>query len=200
MIVIVDYGLGNLRSIQKSFDRIGHHSIISNRFEDINSASKLVLPGVGNFQHAMSNINELGLKSKLDNLVLNENKPILGICLGMQLMTKSSEEGNVNGFGWINAVTKKFKVDYKIPNIGWSKSKFLFENQLNKGIKLSDEFYYVHSYYVETFDNKINIFVTNYRNDFVSGFAYDNIFGVQFHPEKSYEPGLILLDNFAKIK
>lgn len=199
MIVIIDYGIGNLRSVQKSFNRTGNDAIISNDLNEIHEATKLVLPGVGNFKHAMINLYESGLLDKINHKVLDQKIPILGICLGMQMMTKYSEEGNVDGLGWIDASTKRFNIDKKVPHIGWGKSEKIVNSKLTNGIDIADEFYYVHSYYVDTNDKNLNLFESCYGHNFVSGFCLNNIYGVQFHPEKSYDAGLRLLSNFAKI-
>ena len=199
MIVIIDYGVGNLRSVQKSFERAGVVAIITNDIGLITEATKLILPGVGNFEHAMKSLNSSGLLQTINHKVLVEKTPILGICLGMQLMTRFSEEGNTEGLGWVDAITKKFKIDYKVPHIGWSTSEEVKENKFTKGISTSDEFYFVHSYYVETKNKELNMFETNYSHNFVSGFCKDNIYGVQFHPEKSYSKGIQLLKNFSEL-
>jgi len=199
MIVIIDYGVGNLRSVQKSFERAGVKAIISNDKEVINEASKLILPGVGHFEHAMNSLKNSGLLKTINTKVLEGNTPILGICLGMQLMTKFSEEGNIEGLGWVDAKTRKFNIDFKVPHIGWSTSEKVKENKFTKGVEISDEFYFVHSYYVETEDDSLNMFETKYSHKFTSGFCKGNIYGVQFHPEKSYSKGIQLLKNFSEL-
>jgi len=199
MVVIIDYGVGNLRSVQKSFERAGINTIISNDIKKISLANKLVLPGVGHFKHAIVSLKNSGLLDTLNKRVLDDKIPILGICLGMQLMTEFSEEGNLKGLGWIKAKTKKFKIDLKVPHIGWTTSKFVKSNKFTLGVDTSDEFYFVHSYYVETENENDNLFIANYSHNFVSGFNKDNIYGVQFHPEKSYKQGIQLLKNFANL-
>lgn len=197
-IVIVNYGVGNLRSVKKAFEKAGAEVEISNDIEEIKAASKLVLPGVGNFKVGMSKLLSSGLVDVLKEQVQLKKKPILGICLGMQLMTKRSEEGNIEGLNWIEAETLKFKIDYKVPHIGWNTLK-------NKSIKLLEnidddkEFYFTHSYYVKVLDEKIPHVKTKYGIDFHSGFQFENIYGFQFHPEKSYEPGIKLIQNFINI-
>ena len=147
----------------------------------------------------MNSLKRSGLLEDLNTLVLEVKTPILGICLGMQLMTKYSEEGQTSGLGWVNATTRKFQVDYKVPHIGWSSSENIVENKFTKGINVFDEFYFVHSYYVETHDKSLNIIETKYQHKFTSGFRKNNIYGVQFHPEKSYSKGIQLLRNFAEL-
>ncbi|MEQ9278748.1 MAG: imidazole glycerol phosphate synthase subunit HisH [Balneola sp.] len=203
MIVIIDYHMGNLHSVRKAFKRIGVETKISSNIEDIKNAKKLVLPGVGNFKHGMFKLNELGLIDILNQEVLNNKKPILGICLGMQLFTSFSEEGNVKGLCWIDATSKKFDfskntIKAKIPHMGWNTVLKSRESNLLKGINEENFFYFVHSYYVST--NKANekLAVTKYKIEFTSIVEKENIMGVQFHPEKSHDSGLNLLKNFSK--
>lgn len=202
-VVIIDYNMGNLRSIQKRFEKNGRQAIISNNFSEIEKADKLILPGVGHFKIAMNKIEEMGLKSLLDYKVLEQKTPILGICLGMQLMAKHSEEGNANGLGWFDANVLKFniqdKLKYKIPHIGWNDIEIQKNNPLFKGIEESKKFYFVHSYHIVCCDTNDILTKTEYEYTFTSSIWRDNIFGVQFHPEKSHEQGDILLSNFYQI-
>lgn len=199
MIVIVDYGMGNLGSIVNMIKKVGHTCLISSDLEDIKQATKLIFPGVGSFDNGMRNLKELDMIKVLNQKVLVEKIPILGICLGMQLMTKTSEEGTSSGLGWINAQTKKFVSDtLKIPHMGWNiinhqkESKLFDENESEK------RFYFVHSYYV-TCESKEDILTyTNYGHTFVSSFEKENILGVQFHPEKSHNFGMKLVKNFME--
>jgi len=202
MIVIIDYGMGNLRSVQKAFERIRVPATISSNANDIKTADKLVLPGVGHFERGISNLKDRGLFELLNELVQDKKKPILGICLGMQLMTEFSEEGNCNGFGWLKAKTQKFSFKsngLKIPHMGWNNLSIKNSDTLFKDITTDNFFYFVHSYYVSC-DNETDILTeTSYGNGFVSSFQSGNIFGCQFHPEKSHDKGLQLLKNFAEI-
>lgn len=199
MIVIVNYGLGNLRSVQKAFKRAGAEVVISSDLEIIEKADKLVLPGVGHFYEGMKKMNEItNLIPVLNNQVLNRKKPILGICLGMQLMTKFSEEGNVKGLGWVNADTKKFSTTLKVPHIGWN-TVLWEDNELMNGLNKNDDFYFTHSYYVTSESKNNHLLYTNYGIEFVSGFAHQNIYGVQFHPEKSHSSGIKLIKNFIDL-
>lgn len=199
MIVIIDYGVGNLRSVQKSIDRSGFKAIISNNIIDIKNSSKLILPGVGNFKHAINKLKSSLFIDEINHQVLEKKTPILGICLGMQLMTKFSDEGNCEGLGWIDANTVKFNCGYKIPHIGWNTNFYVKKNILSEGISKKDEFYFVHSYFVKTNNKNDDLFRSKYGNEFVSGFAKENIFGLQFHPEKSYDAGIKILKNFCNL-
>ena len=202
MIVIVDYGMGNLRSVQKAFERIRVPVKISKNINDILKAEKLVLPGVGHFARGISNLRERKLFEVINEVVLKEKKPILGICLGMQLMTDFSEEGNCHGFGWIKSRTLKFAFKsngLKIPHMGWNNLLINKSRSLFKGINSENFFYFVHSYYVVCEDENNVSAETNYGNKFVSALQKENIYGCQFHPEKSHDSGLLLLKNFANI-
>ena len=197
-IIIIDYGVGNLRSVKKAFKRAGCEVKISANENDIIQADKLVLPGVGHFYEGMKKLKEANLISILNEQVVNKKKPILGICLGMQLMTKFSEEGNIQGLGWINAKTKKFDINLKVPHIGWNTIEWK-QNSLMKGLNVKDDYYFTHSYYVIANNEDNQILYTNYEIKFVSGFANENIYGVQFHPEKSHNAGIALIKNFINL-
>ncbi len=204
MIVIIDYGIGNLRSVQKAIEKICSKVTISSRVEDILRAKKLILPGVGHFVKGMKNLQERGLDKVLKQKVIDENTPILGICLGMQLMTNYSEEGKYKGLGWINATTIRFNFgdninQLKIPHMGWNNININNNNILLDGVSDKDMFYFVHSYYVKCIDENDVILKTNYGIEFHSAFNRDNIFGTQFHPEKSHFAGLKVLSNFIKL-
>jgi glutamine amidotransferase len=202
MIVIIDYGLGNLNSILNKFERMGFNAIISSDIEDIEKAEKLILPGVGSFNAGMENLRKQNLISILNKKVISDKIPILGICLGMQLFTKKSEEGNVNGLGWIDAETKRFEferrdITFRIPHMGWNTIKIKTESSLLEKIDENSKFYFVHSYHVFCNDENDIIAKTNYGYDFPSIIQKGNIFGIQFHPERSQKIGLNLLKNFA---
>ncbi len=200
--VIIDYGMGNINSIRNMLRYLGYSAEVSYDTEKILSADRLILPGVGNFGKAMENINKRNLKSVLDEAVLNKAVPILGICLGMQLMLSWSEEGNCAGLGWFEGNVNKFHFDdssIKIPHMGWDFIKERNESFLLTDLPDDSRFYFVHSYYV-TCDNKTeSIAVTDYGGDFTSIIGRKNIFGVQFHPEKSHKFGMKLFDNFMRI-
>jgi glutamine amidotransferase len=202
MIVIVDYGLGNLRSIEKAFKRIGCVALISSKKDDILRAEKLVLPGVGNFKQGMENLKNRELIKPLNEAVSVKGIPVLGICLGMQLMAGSSEEGNCAGLGWIDAEVVKFNfekdTELKIPHIGWNSVKRSIDEKLFASIDQEAEFYFVHSYCVLKPGNAASFGTTFYGMEFVSYFRKENIHGAQFHPEKSHQAGLALIKNFVQ--
>lgn len=203
MIVIIDYDLGNLGSIQNMISRIGYGSVVSKKREDIQTADKLILPGVGSFDKGMENIQKLQIDEVLRIAVIENKKPLLGICLGMQLLTNSSEEGNLPGLGYLNASVKKFKFDdtqnhLKIPHMGWNTIVVNGASKLLEGMPADCRFYFVHSYCVNCNQPENIIASTKYGINFVSAFQKDNIAGVQFHPEKSHKYGMKLLKNFLE--
>ena len=202
MIAIVDYGMGNVGSIKNMLKYIGKESVISSDPDKINKASKLILPGVGSFDMAIENIKKYNLYEVLNIKALKEKIPILGICLGMQILTNSSEEGISEGLGWIDANTIKFKLDkikYKVPHMGWNTVKIYNENLLSRNFNSDTRFYFVHSYYVKVNDNKNSILKTHHDISFDSAINNENIYGVQFHPEKSHKNGMQLFKNFINI-
>ena len=202
-IVIIDYGLGNLSSVKRGFQRIGVETQISSSLTEIEDANKLVLPGVGHFSEGIKNINKLGMWDMLNNKVLTEKTPILGICLGMQLMGNNSEEGDATGFGWIEAEVKRFdmedKIRYKVPNIGWNNTKIINNNKLSFALTDRNYFYFVHSYHMICGDPRDVWMRSSYETEFVSAINKGNIFGTQFHPEKSHSAGLKILKSFAEL-
>jgi glutamine amidotransferase len=200
--IIIDYNLGNPKSIKNMLGYLGVDSKITTDSNDILNASHLILPGVGHFRHGMEQLEKLGLIEVLKEAVMDYKKPILGICLGMQLLTEFSEEGNLDGLGFIDAQTKKFDLDdpkLKIPHMGWNTVKFNKESELTTEIRPNPRYYFVHSFYVECNAKDDVLCTTNYGQEFVSGFQRENIFGLQFHPEKSHKFGMELLANFCKI-
>lgn len=205
MITIVDYGMGNLGSIKNMFKYIGIEATIESDVDKIKNASKILLPGVGSFDTAMKKINETNLKEVLNEKALKEQVPVLGICLGMQLLTDSSEEGAFSGLGWIPAQTISFKnrIDnkYRIPHMGWNTVNKSNKSELTEDFETFDEvrFYFVHSYFVQVKDEKHSILKTSYGLDFDSAIQKDNIYGAQFHPEKSHKFGMKIFENFARI-
>jgi len=202
-IVIIDYGMGNLRSIGNKFKRLGISYDITNDLIKIEKADKIVFPGVGHFKTAMERIKSLGLLEILNKKVKEDIVPIFGICLGVQLFCKHSEEGDVDGLGWIDAEVVRFrikdKLKYKVPHIGWNDVKIVNSNSLDKFVKAEDKFYFVHSYHINCFDKSAIWMMTSYEYEFVSAVHKDNIYGTQFHPEKSHDVGMELLKKFAKL-
>jgi glutamine amidotransferase len=203
MIAIIDYGMGNLRSVVKAFQRINANVLVTSVAQEIEKASAIVLPGVGHFATGMEQLRKLKLKEIICEQVVVKKKKILGICLGMQLLTNKSEEGNAEGLCLIDAETKHFNNflksgDLKIPHMGWNNIKIKIKTDFSAGISEEDFFYFVHSYFVECRNDRDVIFSTEYGIEFHSGFRHENIYGLQFHPEKSYDPGLKLLSNFFR--
>jgi glutamine amidotransferase len=202
MIVIVDYKMGNLGSVSNIIKKNGHTSIISSDIATIASASKIILPGVGSFEKAMNNLNELGLIDVLNEKVVQQKTPTLGICLGMQLMTNYSEEGNVKGLGWVNAKTVKFELpnspELKIPHMGWNEVNFPRDHFLCENYQEKPRFYFVHSYHVVCENDNNKLMTTKHGIEFTSAIVKDNITGVQFHPEKSHKFGMTLFKNFIE--
>ena len=203
MITIIDYNTGNLGSIKNMLKRIGINSQISNNISTIEKADKLILPGVGHFDYGMQQLQQSGLIPVLNKKVLEDKTPILGICLGVQLLTEISEEGIEKGLGWIKGKAvafdkSKLESNQKVPHMGWTnifdyKKSKLFEKMFDK-----PRFYFVHSYHL-ALDNKDDCLVTaNYGYEFAAGIEHENILGVQFHPEKSHKFGMKILENFCK--
>ena len=199
-VAIVDYGLGNLRSVEGAVEKVGHEPVISQRVEDLESADKLILPGVGAFGDGMANLRGMGLVDSLTRLVMEEKKPVLGICLGSQLLAReSSEFGHYEGLGWIEAsVTRISAKDngLRVPHVGWNQLIKTRDSVLFDGIPDDALFYFVHSYVVNCDDTDIVIGECDYGTMFAAAVQKDNIYATQFHPEKSQLDGLRLLGNF----
>jgi glutamine amidotransferase len=202
MITIIDYGIGNIGSIINMLTYIGVKSRATSDPDKIYNSTKLILPGVGSFDTAMHKINNInGLKESLSHKVLKDQIPLMGICLGMQLITNSSEEGKLPGLGWIDANAKKFPVlkRLKVPHMGWNNVRIISPNKITKNLSDKEKYYFVHSYYVSVKDQKYSLMKTKYGLDFDSGIFFENIYGFQFHPEKSNKYGMKLLKNFSEI-
>lgn len=191
-IAILSYGAGNVASVHNALERLGINTIITDKPNELMMADKLIFPGVGHATHAMENIKSKGL----DKVLKSFDRPLLGICLGMQLMGKMSEEGSTQGIGLMDFNVKLFKINEKVPHMGWNSIETT-ENPLFKGIPNGSFFYFVHSYYAEVSEETIA--TCNYSLPFTAAANKDNFFGVQFHPEKSGEMGLEILNNFINI-
>ena len=203
MITILDYGLGNIGSLKNMFKRIRQNVNITSSPCQIIKSTKIVIPGVGSFDEAMNRINNIkGLREALNLKALHHKIPILGVCLGMQLLTHKSEEGTLDGFKWIPGETKKFPKSskFKIPHMGWNEvSSRNSKSKLIENIKHDDRYYFVHSYYVKVHNENHSLLKTKHNIEFDSAINKDNLYGVQFHPEKSHKYGMKILKNFSEI-
>jgi imidazole glycerol-phosphate synthase subunit HisH len=201
-ISILDYGMGNIGSICNSFSRLGVASTVVSKPSELESAHCIVIPGVGSFDEGMKNLEQLGLLGVLRHKALVERVPVLGICLGMQLMTQSSEEGVRAGLGWFSTSTCRFPADVKpLPHMGWRQVAFNKEHPLIAGISEDSEFYFVHSYFPKSQESITGSVLGRslYGGSFIVGLASENLMGVQFHPEKSHGAGTRLLRNFVQL-
>lgn len=202
-ISILNYQMGNISSVMRALTKNNIEGRIISTYDEIINSEKIILPGVGHFGKAINYLKSNKLDEALNRVIIQEKKPILGICLGMQLMCNKSEEGETSGLGWFDASITKIKVKdalrYKIPHIGWNKADRVKESQLFKGIKPEDEFYFVHSFCIENTVKEEILCETIFESKFISALNIDNIYGVQFHPEKSHEVGFQLLKNFAEL-
>lgn len=205
MIGIINYGSGNIQAVANIYKRVGVNHRIINTKNDFDRVENLILPGVGAFDATMNVLNNSGLRDVLDYHVLVREKPVLGICVGMQIMSNGSEEGVVEGLGWIKGKVKKFdisKLNQKpfLPHMGWNKVKPVSNSFLFNNMDSVLGFYFVHSFYFETEKQESILAKTYYGDDFTSAINDRHIFGVQFHPEKSHNNGITLLTNFADFK
>lgn len=198
MTAIIDYGMGNLGSVKKAFEYFGDEAVITSDKAKIETAKAIVLPGVGAFPKAMENLDKLSLITVIQNEV-KKGKPFLGICLGFQLLFDKGEEGRIcEGLSLVEGEVKKFAVSLKIPHIGWNEVKVKKETPFSETIKDGEYFYFVHSYYASVRNKEDILFTTEYEIEFTSAVAKDNVYGTQFHPEKSQDKGLLLIENFIK--
>lgn len=204
MITIVDYGLGNIKAFANIYNRLGFPCKIAKNATDLASANKIILPGVGSFDHAMQSLEQSGMRPTLDDLVLNHHIPVLGVCVGMQMLAKSSEEGILPGLAWIDGHVKKFDPsklgeNQPLPHMGWNNLKIVSKNPLVKGLPEDPFFYFLHSYYFICDQQESVLAYTYYGDNFCSIVQQVNIFGIQCHPEKSHINGVTLLKNFGEL-
>lgn len=204
MITIIDYGLGNIKAFVNVYERLNVKTKIAHTPEDIKGATKIILPGVGAFDYAMAQLKASGMRDELENQVLGNKIPVVGICVGMQMLAKSSDEGNLPGLGWIDGEVKLFDsnlIPYKtrLPHMGWNSIKPVNGNPLMSDFNIDSRFYFLHSYYFVCHNEDEIISTTEYGATFASAVNKDNIYGIQFHPEKSHSNGVQLLKNFAML-
>lgn len=204
MITIVDYGLGNIRAIINIYKSLNIPVNVASTIAELSRAKRIILPGVGAFDWAMSRLNESGMRHCLDDLVKLEKRPVLGICVGMQMLAKGSEEGILPGLGWVDAEVKKFDQTSftqktRLPHMGWNNALPKKTDCLFRDLKPEPSFYFLHSYYFSPLHSNDTLAVTDYNGSFASAIRLNNIFGVQFHPEKSHQWGIQLLKNFSEL-
>jgi glutamine amidotransferase len=204
MITIINYGCGNIKAIQNVFHKLSIQTKVATTIGDLEGAEKLVLPGVGAFDYAMQKLMDSGMFEKINELVLINKIPVIGICLGVQLMANSSEEGKLAGLGWVDATVKRFdesKLSSKVhlPHMGWNDVNPVKNSPLFKDLENDAKFYFLHSYYIDSHNPEQILAKSDYAGDFVCAVHKENIYGVQFHPEKSHQYGVKLLENFATL-
>ena len=205
MISIIDYGVGNVQAFLNLFDRLGIKAKRANNTKLLEEASHLILPGVGHFDYAMKKLNNSGLRDSLEKLVINSEVPLLGICVGMQMLANSSDEGDLPGLGWISGNVRAFSSNkdsskLPLPHMGWNTlDVYKSEDLFGKFSEKLTEYYFLHSYYFDAKDKSLVSATSNYGFNFDAVISYKNIYGVQFHPEKSHEWGEKILKNFSTI-
>lgn len=205
MITIINYGLGNINAFVNIYKKADIPVKVASSAYDLKKATKIILPGVGAFDHAMGKLDESGMKEKLNELVLDKKVPVLGICVGMQILAESSEEGIRPGLGWIPGIVRKFdesKITQRtrLPHMGWNDVEPIGNQPIFGGMEVNPLFYFLHSYYFDCINQEDTIATANYAGaNFTCAIRSGNIYGVQFHPEKSHSAGIQLLNNFATI-
>jgi len=204
MIAIIDYGLGNILAFLNVYNRLNIKATIVKSEADLRGVTKLILPGVGSFDYAMQLFEQSGMRQPIEQLVICDKMPVLGICVGMQMLAKSSEEGELPGLGWIEGTVKKFNLsampdEIRMPHMGWNGVNPLTEGGLFNGPKRDWQFYFLHSFFFQCHDQANVLAVSDYGGNFSSAVQNGNVYGVQFHPEKSHHSGSQILKNFAEI-
>lgn len=204
MITIIDYGVGNVLAFVNVYNRLNVPVTVAKSADDLRNASRLILPGVGSFDHAMQQLDQSGMRQLVEQLVMRDKLPVLGICVGMQMLARSSDEGKLPGLGWIDGTVKKFDLsamlpDTNLPHMGWNDVAPVAEGGLFKGIEKDSRFYFLHSFYFECNQQSNVLAVSDYGGNFSCAVRQDNVFGVQFHPEKSHHFGSQLLKNFSEV-
>jgi len=205
MIGIIDYGVGNIKAFSNIYKNLNIDFKIVSSISDFKHVTKIILPGVGSFDHAINSLNNSGMRDKLDKLVLEDKIPVLGICVGLQMLANSSEEGNSKGLGWIKGKVKKIDISnelknkFPLPHMGWNNMSDIKNNKLFNGLENGSRFYFLHSYFIEC-ENEDNIIgYSDYVRKFACAVNKDNIYGIQQHPEKSHKNGITILKNFGEI-
>jgi glutamine amidotransferase len=204
MIHIVDYGLGNIQAFANMYKRLGFEATRARTAADLEGATRIILPGVGAFDHAMEQLDASGMRPVLEHLVKEQNVPVLGICVGMQILASSSEEGSKAGLGWVPGSVRSFRTtpqsaQLPMPHMGWNDVIPTAESPLFKGFEADSRFYFLHSFYFDCDNADSALARASYGFDFSCVVAKDNVYGVQFHPEKSHHYGAALLKNFAEL-
>lgn len=203
MIGIIDYGVGNIKAFANIYKNFDIPFKIVKTVDDFEGVTKLILPGVGSFDHAMASLQNSGMKDMLDELVLIKKLPVIGICVGMQMLAKSSDEGELSGLGWIDGFVKKFDkskiINGPLPHMGWNSLNIKEEKIILSGLEKKPRFYFLHSYYFECTDKNDVLATATYGDEFDCVINHENIYGIQCHPEKSHHNGIKLLKNFGKL-
>ncbi|ALE38990.1 imidazole glycerol phosphate synthase subunit HisH [Leptospira interrogans] len=204
MIGILDYGVGNLKAFANVLKDLNFRNQIVKTEQELKSCTKIIMPGVGSFDSVMDKLSESGIRDVLSDLVMSKKIPVLGVCVGMQILASSSEEGTKSGLGWIQGKVKKFNFDQSnslltVPQIGWNEVTSIRDNKLLLNLEKNPRFYFLHSYYMECEEDNDVIAFADYGGNFTCAVNRDNIFGTQFHPEKSHHNGVALLRNFASL-
>jgi glutamine amidotransferase len=204
MITIINYGLGNVQAFANVYKRLNIPAVIATGASDLDGATRLILPGVGAFDHAMELLDASGMREKVDDLVLNKQVPVLGVCVGMQILARSSDEGRLSGLGWIDGRVRRFdeaklQQPSRLPHMGWNDVVPASGARLFAGLEQDSRFYFLHSYYFDCASNDNVLATAEYGISFGCAVHSGNIYGVQFHPEKSHDYGVRLLKNFAEL-